>query len=181
MVQSNYAFRWRIQVLNRDAAIDAGGKDKYANWMSLLPDTRLLSAINIPGTHDSGTANVEGSWNSSSNVVACQKYFIEQQLYAGVRSLDIRTQWHSGTNAMVLTHNGYICHTPNHGSSKNKTFASVLDTLIAFLQKHPKEAIVHHPQDRQRRCRQGHNGAAERAEYVPERHGKIQVFLQLGQ
>ena len=74
--------------------------------------------------------------------MACQKYFIEQQLYAGVRSLDIRTQWHSGTNAMVLTHNGYICHTPNHGSSKNKTFASVLDTLIAFLQKHPKEAIV---------------------------------------
>ena len=142
VVQSNYAFRWRIQVLNRDAAIDAGGKDKYANWMSLLPDTRLLSAINIPGTHDSGTANVEGSWNSSSNVVACQKYFFEQQLYAGVRSLDIRTQWHSGTNAMVLTHNGYICHTPNHGSSKNKTFASVLDTLIAFLQKHPKEAIV---------------------------------------
>ena len=142
VVQSNYAFRWRIQVLNRDAAIDAGGKDKYANWMSLLPDTRLLSAINIPGTHDSGTANVEGSWNSSSNVVACQKYFIEQQLYAGVRSLDIRTQWHSGTNAMVLTHNGYICHTPNHGSSKNKTFASVLDTLIAFLKTHPKEAIV---------------------------------------
>lgn len=142
VVQSNYAFRWRIQVLNRDAAIDAGGKDKYANWMSLLPDSRLLSAINIPGTHDSGTANVEGSWNSSSNVVACQKYFIEQQLYAGVRSLDIRTQWHSGTNAMVLTHNGYICHTPNHGSSKNKTFASVLDTLIAFLKTHPKEAIV---------------------------------------
>lgn len=31
VVQSNYAFRWRIQVLNRDAAIDAGGKDKYAN------------------------------------------------------------------------------------------------------------------------------------------------------
>lgn len=132
-------------MLNRDAANDAGGYDKYANWMSLLPDDRYLSEINIPGTHDSGTTNVEGSWNSGYNVVACQKYFIEQQLYAGIRSLDIRTAWNNDSKDMVLIHGNKstVCHTPDHGdSSENKRFSSVVDTMIKFLEKHPEETIV---------------------------------------
>lgn len=144
-IQSKYPFHWRIQVLNRDAANDAGGYDKYANWMSLLPDDRYLSEINIPGTHDSGTTNVEGSWNSGYNVVACQKYFIEQQLYAGIRSLDIRTAWNNDSKDMVLIHGNKstVCHTPDHGdSSENKRFSSVVDTMIKFLGKHPDETIV---------------------------------------
>ena len=139
--QSEFSFRWRIQVLNRDAANDMGKTDKYANWMSLLPDNRYLSALNIPGTHDSSTANVEGSWNASYNKVACQKYFIEQQLYAGVRALDLRTRWHGGD--MVMVHGDFICHTPDHkNKSKNKTFRSVLDTVINYLDKHPSEAVI---------------------------------------
>ena len=39
--QSEFSFRWRIQVLNRDAANDMGKTDKYANWMSLLPDSMM--------------------------------------------------------------------------------------------------------------------------------------------
>ena len=139
--QSEFSFRWRIQVLNRDAANDMGKTDKYANWMSLLPDGRYLSELNIPGTHDSATANVEGSWNASYNKVACQKYFIEQQLYAGVRALDLRTRWHG--NDMVMVHGDFICHTPDHNNrSKNKTFRSVLDTVIEYLDKHPSEAVI---------------------------------------
>ena len=139
--QSEFSFRWRIQVLNRDAANDMGKTDKYANWMSLLPDDRYLSALNIPGTHDSSTANVEGSWNASYNKVACQKYFIEQQLYAGVRALDLRTRWHGGD--MVMVHGDFICHTPDHkNKSKNKTFRSVLDTVINYLDKHPTETVI---------------------------------------
>lgn len=34
--QSEFSFRWRIQVLNRDAANDMGKTDKYANWMLSL-------------------------------------------------------------------------------------------------------------------------------------------------
>ena len=139
--QSEFSFRWRIQVLNRDAANDMGKTDKYANWMSLLPDDRYLSALNIPGTHDSATANVEGSWNASYNKVACQKYFIEQQLYAGVRALDLRTRWHG--DDMVMVHGDFICHTPDHNNrSKNKTFRSVLDTVIRYLDKHPTETVI---------------------------------------
>ena len=139
--QSEFSFRWRIQVLNRDAANDMGKTDKYANWMSLLPDDRYLSELNIPGTHDSATANVEGSWNASYNKVACQKYFIEQQLYAGVRALDLRTRWHG--DDMVMVHGDFICHTPDHNNrSKNKTFRSVLDTVINYLDKHPTETVI---------------------------------------
>ena len=139
--QSEFSFRWRIQVLNRDAANDMGKTDKYANWMSLLPDDRYLSELNIPGTHDSATANVEGSWNASYNKVACQKYFIEQQLYAGVRALDLRTRWHG--DDMVMVHGDFICHTPDHNNrSKNKTFRSVLDTVINYLDKHPTESVI---------------------------------------
>lgn len=139
--QSEFSFRWRIQVLNRDAANDMGKTDKYANWMSLLPDGRYLSELNIPGTHDSATANVEGSWNASYNKVACQKYFIEQQLYAGVRALDLRTRWHG--DDMVMVHGDFICHTPDHNNrSKNKTFRSVLDTVIRYLKAHPTETVI---------------------------------------
>lgn len=139
--QSEFSFRWRIQVLNRDAANDMGKTDKYANWMSLLPDGRYLSELNIPGTHDSATANVEGSWNASYNKVACQKYFIEQQLYAGVRALDLRTRWHG--DDMVMVHGDFICHTPDHNNkSKNKTFRSVLDTVIRYLDKHTSETVI---------------------------------------
>lgn len=139
--QSEFSFRWRIQVLNRDAANDMGKTDKYANWMSLLPDDRYLSELNIPGTHDSATANVEGSWNASYNKVACQKYFIEQQLYAGVRALDLRTRWHG--DDMVMVHGDFICHTPDHNNrSKNKTFRSVLDTVIRYLKAHPTETVI---------------------------------------
>ena len=143
VVQSNYAFRWRIQVLNRDAANDMGKTDKYANWMSLLPDDRYLSELNIPGTHDSSTTNVDGSWNASFNTVACQKYFIEQQLYAGVRALDLRTRWHDGTNDVVMVHGDFICHTPDHNDQdENKTFRSVLDTIIRYLDSHSTEAVI---------------------------------------
>ena len=139
--QSEFSFRWRIQVLNRDAANDMGKTDKYANWMSLLPDGRYLSELNIPGTHDSATANVEGSWNASYNKVACQKYFIEQQLYAGVRALDLRTRWHG--DDMVMVHGDFICHTPDHNNnSKNKTFRSVLNTVIRYLDKHQTETVI---------------------------------------
>lgn len=118
-----------------------GKTDKYANWMSLLPDGRYLSELNIPGTHDSATANVEGSWNASYNKVACQKYFIEQQLYAGVRALDLRTRWHG--DDMVMVHGDFICHTPDHNNkSKNKTLRSVLDTVIRYLDKHQTETVI---------------------------------------
>lgn len=141
MEQSEFPFRWRIQVLNRDAANDMGKTDKYANWMSLLPDDRYLSELNIPGTHDSATTNVEGSWNASDNNVACQKYFIEQQLYAGVRALDLRTGWHGGD--MLMVHGDFICHTPDHkNNSQNKTFRSVLDTIIRYLDKHKTETVI---------------------------------------
>ena len=44
---------------------------------------------------------------------------------------------------MVMVHGDFICHTPDHNNrSKNKTFRSVLDTVIEYLDKHPSEAVI---------------------------------------
>lgn len=90
--------------------------------------------------------------------MACQKYFIEQQLYAGVRALDLRTRWHG--DDMVMVHGDFICHTPDHKNrSKNKTFRSVLDTVIAYLDKHPSGSRDRDAEDRQRQSGYGQTGA----------------------
>lgn len=133
-------FSWRVQVLNRDA----GGCN--ASWMNSISDNTLLSNINIPGTHDSGTANVEGSWNENFNVVATQKYFIDEQLYAGIRSLDIRYAYNESAKEVVLCHGSgsYVCHDKDHGSGKgtNLTLKKVMDTAKSFLEAHPTETII---------------------------------------
>lgn len=133
-------FSWRVQVLNRDA-----GNCK-ASWMNQISDNTLLSNINIPGTHDSGTANVEGSWNENFNVVATQKYFIDEQLFAGIRSLDIRYAYNESAKEIVLCHGSgsYVCHDKDHGKNKdtNLTLKKVMDAAKSFLNEHPSETII---------------------------------------
>ncbi len=41
------------------------GKINGKNWMSYLPGERSLAQVNMPGTHDSGTKDVEGNANTS--------------------------------------------------------------------------------------------------------------------
>ena len=44
---------------------------------------------------------------------------------------------------MVMVHGDFICHTPDHNNrSKNKTFRSVLDTVIRYLKAHPTETVI---------------------------------------
>lgn len=44
---------------------------------------------------------------------------------------------------MVMVHGDFICHTPDHNNkSKNKTFRSVLDTVIEYLDKHTSETVI---------------------------------------
>ena len=134
VVLSTTPFRWRVQVINRDAAKN----DKYANWMGRLPDDRYLSSINIPGTHDSATTNI--SISSEFSMYECQKYFIIQQLYSGIRCLDIRTK--KSGNQFVLHHGSGICKNPSYDGGGTKTLRHVFDQIIGFLKEHPTETVV---------------------------------------
>ena len=125
-------------MLNRDAG------DVNAAWMNKIDGNTPLSQINIPGTHDSATANVEGSWNENDNFVACQKYFIDEQLYAGIRALDIRYAYKN--NDVLLVHGSgiYVCHNKDHGDDKDtdQTLEQVLSTTVDFLRAHPSETVI---------------------------------------
>ncbi len=138
IVLSEDPFRWRVQVLNRAA------KGVEIAWMDRLSDNLYLSEVNIPGTHDAATANVEGSWNENTNIVACQKYFIDEQLLAGVRSFDIRYTYKD--EEVVLVHGGdtWVCHNKDHGDLKgtNMTLEQVLETCVKFLRTYPSETVI---------------------------------------
>jgi 1-phosphatidylinositol phosphodiesterase len=67
--------------------------------MGKLADTTPLNEISIPGTHDSASIKVDAGVNYI-NPFICQNCSIEDQLYGGVRALDIRlmtTDKHEGS------------------------------------------------------------------------------------
>ena len=102
------------------ACIDA------SDWMEDLDDTLPLSALTIPGTHDSGAlysiADVAGK---------CQSLSVSEQLRAGVRFFDIRLQLRGDKLAVV------------HSFVDQMTdFADVLDDMTDFLRDHPTEFLL---------------------------------------
>ena len=97
-----------------------------SDWMADLDDTLPLSALTIPGTHDSGAlysiADVAGK---------CQSLSVSEQLRAGVRFFDIRLQLRGDKLAVV------------HSFVDQMTdFADVLDDMTDFLHDHPTEFLL---------------------------------------
>jgi len=97
-----------------------------SDWMADLDDAQPLSALTIPGTHDSGAlysiADVAGK---------CQSLSIAEQLKAGVRFFDIRLQLRGEKLAVV------------HSFVDQMTdFADVLDDMTNFLRDHPTEFLL---------------------------------------
>ncbi|RBL91358.1 phosphatidylinositol-specific phospholipase C [Chitinophaga flava] len=95
-------------------------------WMSNLPDNTNLTALSIPGTHDSGAR-----FEPIGGTAKCQDLTIAQQLDAGTRFLDIRCRH---------IDNAFAIH---HGSIyQNMNFTDVLNACYAFLANNPGETIV---------------------------------------
>lgn len=95
-------------------------------WMGAINDNTLLSALSIPGTHDSG-ARVEPIGGTAK----CQNLSISEQLEAGTRYLDIRCR-HIG--------DAFAIH---HGSIyQNLNFNDVVTACYNFLNAHPTETII---------------------------------------
>ena len=62
-------------------------------WTSKLKGHLLLSQINIPGTHDSGTSK-SPFWSQFS--ARCQSLTLKAQLDAGIRFFDFRIRYEGG-------------------------------------------------------------------------------------
>ncbi|MBB5350898.1 1-phosphatidylinositol phosphodiesterase [Haloferula luteola] len=112
------------------SSLAAAGED----WMSKLPDDRPITALTLPGTHNSGALH-----EPLRGTAKCQTLKISQQLEAGVRFLDVRCR-HVGDAFQVY-----------HGSIDQKlSFDEVWASVAGFLDHHPTETVVMSVQEEHR-------------------------------
>lgn len=107
------------------------------NWMTNLPDEVKLSDLNIPGTHDAATLNVD-----SYDSYHCQQLYIDDMLNVGVRHLDLRIHADNGTgfaDDFKMVHGKHDCHNRN-GSVLY--LGNVWKWCTAFLDKNPGECLI---------------------------------------
>jgi 1-phosphatidylinositol phosphodiesterase len=106
-----------------------------SRWMAGLADDAPLSAITIPGTHDSG-ARFGGAAPVVDFVTAlwvqAQNWTVTQQLNAGVRFLDVRP--HAEPDGTLRIHHMFV--------DEQLSLTDVLRECVAFLAANPTEALL---------------------------------------
>ncbi|KAL1838594.1 hypothetical protein VTJ49DRAFT_2490 [Mycothermus thermophilus] len=115
-----------------------------SSWMSNLSSSLPLSALSIPGTHNSPTCHV------ALPSVRCQAVPVVDQLNNGVRFLDVRVScppFNSSSNNnnpdilpainLSLVHSAFPV-----ALFGRKYLSSLLSTLYDFLAAHPSETIL---------------------------------------
>ena len=108
---------------------------KLKSWMSKIDGKNEVLRLNIPGTHDCVTQFVQ-----FSHISKCQNMNIYEQLYLGVRALDIRVE--SRGDRLKMVHGvAKAFNTKNH-FSKQMDMADVLAHCYRFLDENPSETIV---------------------------------------
>ena len=135
--------------MNVELSILAGNTDEtaysYANeWMAGIPDEALLSSINIPATHNTGTAGVVEDLVPSVSITSCQNLYYDEQLNMGARSFDIRanaTKDDASAADVKIVHGGELwqCQEKN---GNDLTLQSILNTSLGFLEKHKSETVI---------------------------------------
>jgi len=107
----------------------------YQDWMGVLPNNLPLSAISIPGTHNSHT------YYRALPSVRCQVHDLKTQLQHGIRFLDIRLQpshaFDPSKKDLHLVHGAFPI-----SLTGPKYFAPILQTCYDFLAAHPSETIL---------------------------------------
>lgn len=97
------------------------------NWMSSVKDSRKLSELTIPGTHDSAARAQPGVGGR----FVTQALGLQAQLNAGVRFFDIRARYIN--NRFQLYH---------EDTDLKLGFDAARDILMTFLAEHPRETII---------------------------------------
>ncbi|KAK7741953.1 hypothetical protein SLS62_010848 [Diatrype stigma] len=101
------------------------------SWMGDLKDEYPLSALSLPGTHNSPTYRV------ALPSVRCQAVRIREQLDNGVRFFDVRVSVSSSSHHLPLVHAAFPV-----ALTGTKYFADMLQEMYAFLDAHPSEAVI---------------------------------------
>lgn len=105
-------------------AIDNSETDKFlSTWMSYLSDDARLGDVVIPGSHDSGTADM--MWAART-----QDKSIKEQMACGARYFDIRVKHDKGKLSIF------------HGPISAGDFRGIVDDIKDFLQSNPSETLL---------------------------------------
>jgi 1-phosphatidylinositol phosphodiesterase len=103
--------------------------------MARLKHEMPLSALSIPGTHNSPTHHV------ALPSVRCQAVSVKEQLDNGVRFLDIRVQPESvddvSKEGLILVHSAFPV-----SLTGTKYFRDLINTVYSFLDANPTETII---------------------------------------
>jgi len=102
-----------------------------SRWMREIRDEYPLTALSIPGTHNSPTCHV------ALPSVRCQAVGIREQLDNGVRFLDIRVNVSQDNDDLILVHSAFPI-----SLTGNKYFKELVNTIYAFLDANPSETII---------------------------------------
>ncbi|KAF2401201.1 PLC-like phosphodiesterase [Trichodelitschia bisporula] len=106
-----------------------------ASWMQHLRDPTPLSALSIPGTHNSPTCH------KALPSVRCQAVSPRAQLDNGVRFFDIRVQPErpedSGHDGLILVHGVFPI-----SLTGNKYFRDLVNETVSWLEGHGSETVI---------------------------------------
>lgn len=135
--------------MNVDLSILAGNTAETAysyadEWMAGIPDDALLSSVNIPATHDTGTAGVVEDAIPGVSITSCQNLYYDEQLNMGARSFDIRanaTKDDASAADVKIVHGGELWQCQEKNGS-DLTLQSILNTSLGFLEKHKSETVI---------------------------------------
>ncbi|KAJ8335174.1 hypothetical protein SKAU_G00408130 [Synaphobranchus kaupii] len=105
---------------------DDTGAPEFLNpsWMASIPDSRPLSEVTLPGTH-----NTMAFYGGA--LTECQSWPLDLQLRAGVRFLDMRVRHVKGN---LTIHHGVVYQRAHLGQ--------VLEGVARFLQERPTETVL---------------------------------------
>ncbi|KAK0632048.1 PLC-like phosphodiesterase [Immersiella caudata] len=107
---------------------------RLSSWMAELPPSLPLSALSIPGTHNSPTHY------TALPSVRCQAVSVREQLNNGIRFLDIRVSVpdeSAGDTDLALVHSAFPI-----SLSGTKWFHDLLAEVYAFLDENPSEGVL---------------------------------------
>ena len=112
---------------------------KPTNWMSAIAGDTKLSAMTIPGTHDSATQYIFPGF-----FLNCQNSSFAEQLDNGYRYFDIRVGLDETDNGMALTmiHNFGNCRKGFSFFSGKLYLDDVLEDMYSFLEENDTETII---------------------------------------
>lgn len=131
----NPRFEYTAVYLPQSSYLALYSSAKLDSWMSKLKDDAPLSALSIPGTHNSPTCH------PALPSVRCQAVGVPEQLNNGVRFLDIRVQPESpedpSKDGLILVHSAFPI-----SLTGRKYFRDLLNEVTAFLDKNPSETII---------------------------------------